>query len=86
MIFNLYSTVCLFNFNCKYSDCVGWLTHTLLTVSAKWMFRMQITHVEVEVHELRYLINHVSAEACQEIDGVSGKNKLAIVLIASKNR
>jgi hypothetical protein len=47
---------------------------------------MQITHVEVEVHELRYLINHVSAEACQEIDGVSGKNKLAIVLIATKNR
>jgi len=43
-------------FNCKYSDCVGWLTHTLLTVSAKWMFRLQITHVEVEVeagHELK---------------------------------
>ena len=49
LIFNLYSTVCLFNFNCKCSACIGWLTHTLLTVSAKWMFRLQITHVEVEV-------------------------------------
>ena len=48
LIFNLYSTGCLFNFNCKCSNCVGWLMHTLLTVSAKWMFRLQITYVDVD--------------------------------------
>jgi hypothetical protein len=29
------TVVCLFNFNCKYFDCLDWLTHMLLTVSAK---------------------------------------------------
>jgi len=37
--------------------------HTLLTISAKWMFRLQITYVDVDVdHELSvmYFLDRMS--------------------------